>query len=161
MEKSGEELYKEREKRINDAIQLKVPDRVPFFPVTGYYAAKYAGIPFERAWYRTDRWFEANKKMILDLEPDLASPSQLVILGSGPALEAVDFKPLKWPGHSLSPNLSHQFVEQEYMKENEYDALLSDPSDYAIRTYLPVYAVPWSLLRCCLICRPFYGEQQQ
>lgn len=29
MKKVPEELYREREKRIDDAIQLKVPDRVP------------------------------------------------------------------------------------------------------------------------------------
>ena len=28
-------------------------------------------------------------------------------------------------------------VEDEYMKANEYDALLEDPSDYAVRTYMP------------------------
>jgi hypothetical protein len=29
MGKTPEELYQEREKRFNDAVQLKVPDRVP------------------------------------------------------------------------------------------------------------------------------------
>jgi hypothetical protein len=38
MEKTPEDLFKERKKRVMDAIQLKVPDRVPisafgsFFP---------------------------------------------------------------------------------------------------------------------------------
>lgn len=30
MGKTPQELYRDREKRIEDAIQLKIPDRVPF-----------------------------------------------------------------------------------------------------------------------------------
>ena len=41
---SPEQAYKEREKRVNDAIQLQKPDRVPFFPGASYFAAKYAGM---------------------------------------------------------------------------------------------------------------------
>jgi len=135
MEKSPEELYKERERRINDAIQLKVPDRVPLFPVTQLYAAKYTGMTLEEAFYNVNKWWAANKKMIIDLEPDLFFP--FGILTSGRAYEAVDFKQIKWPGHGVSPNHTFQFVEGEYMKADEYDAFINDPTDFAIRTYLP------------------------
>jgi hypothetical protein len=44
MGKTPEELYREREKRINDAIQLKAPDRVPFwFQDVSFFPAKYTG----------------------------------------------------------------------------------------------------------------------
>jgi hypothetical protein len=36
-------LYKQREKRVNDAIELKIPDRVPILVGFGFFAAKYAG----------------------------------------------------------------------------------------------------------------------
>lgn len=137
MEKSHEELYKERGKRINDAIQLKVPDRVPFFPTTHLFAAKYVGMSFEEAFYDSDKWFAANKKMIIDLEPDMYFSPGFAIFTSGQAFEAVDFKQTKWPGHGVSPYHTFQFVEGEYMKADEYDAFLDDPSDYAIRTYMP------------------------
>ena len=55
----------------------------------------------------------------------------------GPTLEVLDYKQLKWPGHGIAPNLSYQYVEGEYMKADEYDALLDDPSDFALRTYMP------------------------
>jgi len=32
MGKSPEELFAERERRVRDAIALKIPDRVPFLP---------------------------------------------------------------------------------------------------------------------------------
>ena len=137
MGKSPEELYKEREKRINDAIQLKVPDRVPFFPATHLYAAKYTGMTLEEAFYGPDKWCEANKKMNIDLEPDLYFPPGLAIFTPGQAFEAVDFKQIKWPGHGVPANHTFQFVEGEYMKADEYDAFLDDPTDFAIRTYMP------------------------
>ncbi len=135
MEKSPEELYKEREKRVNDAIQLKVPDRVPFFPITELYAAKHTGMTLEEAFYNADKWFAAMKKTVIDLEPDIFWP--FGIFTSGQAYEAVDFKQIKWPGHGVSPNHTFQYVEGEYMKADEYDAFLNDLSDFTIRTYLP------------------------
>ncbi len=43
----------------------------------------------------------------------------------------------KRPGYGLGPQGSFQFDEHEFMKAEDYDALLHDPSDFAIRTYLP------------------------
>ena len=133
--KSPEQLYKEREKRIWDAIQLKVPDRVPVHLGLGYFPAKYNGITCEAAYYDHAKWRWASRKTILDFEPDFYR----AVIGntSGLALEALGTKLMKWPGHGVPPNHSHQAIEGEFMKENEYDALLSDLSDFVIRTYLP------------------------
>ena len=50
----------------------------------------------------------------------------------------LDYKLYSWPGHGLPANASSiQFVEGEYMKEDEYDLLIHDPSDFWIRTYVP------------------------
>jgi len=134
-EKSPEQLYEEREKRIGDAIQLKVPDRVPVLLGFGYFPAKYAGITCEAAYYDPAKWRWASRKTVLDFEPDFYRAA--IGAFSGLALEALNTKQMKWPGHGVPPDHCHQFVEGEYMKENEYDALLSDPSDFAMRTYLP------------------------
>ncbi len=142
MKKTNEELYKERTKRVEDAVQLKVPDRVPVTPIFGYFYAKYAGITPEEAHYDYDKWRMAVKKTVMDFQPDLVENPRHAILTPGPMLEIVDFKEIKWPGHGVSANHSFQFVEGEYMKADEYDAFLEDPSDYVIRTYLPrVYGV--------------------
>lgn len=133
--KSPEELYREREKRTNDAIGLKVPDRVPISLRLSYFPAKYNGLTTETAYYDASQWKQASKKLILDLEPDTYAPSTGTV--SGVALEALDALQIKWPGHGVSPYHSHQLLEWEVMKEDEYDAFLSDPSDYIIRSYLP------------------------
>jgi hypothetical protein len=44
---------------------------------------------------------------------------------------------MKWPGHGVGPNRSFQFVEGEYMKAEEYDEFLADPSDWTVRKFLP------------------------
>lgn len=134
MHKTPEQSYKERAKRVEDAIQLQVPDRIPVVLSLGYFPAKYTGVTCADAFYNPAIWKAAIKKTIVDLEPDscnITGPT------SGSALEALDFKQMLWPGHGVSPFHTHQFVEGEYMKADEYDIFLEDPSDFLIRTYLP------------------------
>ncbi len=49
MNQKAQQLYDAREKRISEAIQLKIPDRVPLEISFGYFPAKYAGISCEAA----------------------------------------------------------------------------------------------------------------
>ncbi len=134
MNKTAEQLYQERLKRVEDAIQLKVPDRVPVAISFGYFPAKYAGITCQDAFYDPAKWKEAVKQTVAAMEPDICN---LTGQSSGAALEALDFKQMVWPGHGLAPQYSAQFVEGEYMKADEYEAFFEDPSDFLIRTYLP------------------------
>jgi len=136
MEKTPQELFKERTRRVEDAVQLKVPDRVPFLPAFSFFPAKYAGISFEEAMYDYDKLAEVSKKAIIDFEADMyMNPFSQIALG--PLMEVLDYRQVKWPGHGVAPNYTYQFVEEEYMKADEYDAFLFDPTDYILRTYLP------------------------
>ncbi|MFC1868025.1 uroporphyrinogen decarboxylase family protein [Thermodesulfobacteriota bacterium] len=133
MEKTPKELYKERLKRVEDAIQLKVPDRVPIVPIGDYFPSKYCGVSVEAAFYDPAQWRQAVKKTMVDFEPDLYRASRGF---PGRVYEILGCTQARWPGQ---PGISgtHQFVEGEYMKADEYDAFLYDPSDYAVRSYLP------------------------
>ena len=136
MEKTPQALYQERMKRVQDAVQLKVPDRVPFLPFFTFFPTNYAGINCQEAMYDYDKLGMAWKKMMIDFEPDMYNnPYALVALG--PLLDLLDYKQLKWPGRGVSSNQTYQFVEGEYMKPEEYDAFLSDPTDFALRTFFP------------------------
>jgi uroporphyrinogen-III decarboxylase len=138
MGKTAAELYEERKKRINDAIQLKKTDRVPiWFHDTGFFPAKYAGLTFEDAMYNIDKLFTAYKKTMKDFEPDAFSSPFTVVHVPGETHETLDIKQVKWPGHGVSPLHTFQFVEGEYMKADEYDIFLDDPTDFTIRYYLP------------------------
>lgn len=134
MEMPAQQAYRERLQRVEDAIQLKVPDRVPFFPLDHFLAARYAGITSEEAFYDFDKWFAASRRMIEYLEPDIYFPP--VAAYPGKSLDALDCRQLKWPGRGIPPHSTFQYVEGEYMKADEYDAFLDDPSDYLIRVYL-------------------------
>lgn len=131
--KTCQELYQEREKRVLDAIALKKPDCVPMVLLFGAFAGNYAGISRKDELYDLEKSYEASLKSILEFEPDMASAA----LTFGSALEALDYRQLKWPGYSLPENLGYQFVEGEYMKAEEYEAFLYDPSDFVMRFYWP------------------------
>lgn len=137
--KSPEQLYEEREKRVRDAIELREPDRVPVTMAYGYcyyFAAKYTGLPLSAVYYDPVASREAVKKTILDFEPDLYTGG-FAGANAGTALEALDPHHTKWPGGPLPPDVAHQAIEQEYMKESEYDLFLADPTDFTLRYLLP------------------------
>lgn len=132
--KTVEQLYDEREKRIVDAMELRVPDRVPIVLTTRAFAARYGGLPASAMYYDHAAYREACKKTILDFEPDICPGN---FGGSGETLELLDSRTQRWPGFNLPADVPYQYLEGEYMKADEYDRFLSDPSDFVLRYYLP------------------------
>ena len=130
-----ESEYAERDNRVNDAIAMKVPDRVPFQLFIGYFAGTYCGIPFSSAYYDAAQWRAANIRTITELEPDVYWAQTAAL--SGEAMEILGPLQFRWPGYNVPPNLSHQVVELGPMDAGDYEALLGDPSDYIVRSYLP------------------------
>ena len=128
--------YKERTTRLTRALHLQEPDRVPCFLPAGLFAASYAGTNLHTVMYDYAELRRAWLKFLNEFEADTFMGPALV--PPGRALEAVDYRLYRWPGHGLSPNtLSYQAVEGEYMKANEYDAFINDPTDFWLRIYLP------------------------
>ncbi len=134
MDKATEQLYREREKRYIDAVQLRVPDRVPTSIHLSYFPARFTGITYRDSYYDFPKWKQAYIKTALWLQPDRCEyfPNQ-----SGRVMEALDTKTTAWPGHGVGVNSSHQFIEAEHMKAEEYDSFLNDQSDFNIRCILP------------------------
>lgn len=132
----AEKAYKDRITRIKDAIQMKkLPDRVPVFLTPSFFPMYYAGITPQESMYNYDKCCMAFKKFVMDFEPD--GHLGAVVPGTGKALEILDYKLYSWPGHGVPPEQSYQANEGEYMKANEYDALIDDPSNFFSNTYLP------------------------
>src|SRR5512136_2023629 len=113
MDKSARQIRKEREKRVMDAIALKPTDRVPVLSAIGYFAAKYAGIPSSAAYYDYDAWYAAYEKTLRDFQPDMIYPQGI---SSGKALEILEPKQMRWPGHGVDPYEGHQSIEVDNMK---------------------------------------------
>jgi hypothetical protein len=66
-DRTARQLRAEREKRVMDAIHLKVPDRVPIICGMGFFPARYAGIPFSAAYYDYNAWYNAYRKTLLQV----------------------------------------------------------------------------------------------
>ena len=132
----AEAEYKARVDRLLAALELRVPDRVPVSLNTGFWPALSAGLtPYEsmndpaRA---RKAWIDFNSRF----QPDaMSDPVHYTMPGE--MFEALDYKLYAWPGHGVAKEGSYQYNEKEWMLPEEYDHLISDPSDYMLRTYLP------------------------
>ncbi len=156
----AKQAFTERTRIIKDAVDLKTPDRVPICPMIGFFPAFYAGITAEEAMYDYDKMGAAMKNYHRDFQPDSMSSSFL--LGPGEIFEMLDYKLYKWPGHGTNANTPYQCWEDEYMKADEYDLLINDPSNYWMRVYLPrIFGAfgPWQMLApfTDLVELPFVG----
>jgi hypothetical protein len=132
----AEAAYKESITRIKDAVQLKkAPDRVPVALLPSMFPFSNAGMTIEEAMYDYDKTIAAFKQFILEYKPDMHIGAAQA--GPGKFYEILDYKLYKWPGHGVAPEHSYQCVEAEYMKAEEYDLLIADPSFYFRNFYLP------------------------
>ena len=128
--------YRERVTLIKDAIQLKkIPARIPICPSAGFFPVEYAGVTMFDAMYDYDILTRAWETYCHDFTPDAYnSPTTIV---PGKLLDILDFKLCKWPGRGVSKQQQYQYVEKEYMKAEEYQDLIDDPTGYFMSIYFP------------------------
>ena len=128
--------YKARVTLMKDAIQLKKPPRrIPICPSAGFFPIQYAGISMYDAMYDYDALTRAWEKYSNDLSPDVYNDPSAVVPGS--VLDILDCKLGQWPGHGVSEQSEYQYVEKEYMKADEYQDLIDDPTGFFMNIYLP------------------------
>ncbi len=131
----AEKAYKARVQLFVDAISLKEPERVPIFPMFSFFPAHYSGYTPYDAMYDYEKLFEAWKKCYLELLPDAHGGA--MVSPPGKMFEILDYKLYAWPGHGVDKRFSYQCLEKEYMRDDEYDLLIMDPSYYFSNYYLP------------------------
>jgi hypothetical protein len=96
--KAPDVLYAERERRFDEIVALRKPDRIP-----------------------------VAKEAVLEFGWDQAVPSGVL---PSEAFGAVALKQLRWPGGDLLDDAPFQFVENEWLAEDEYDAFPADPNGF-------------------------------
>ena len=128
--------YDARWQRIMDCVNLKQPDRMPVAMLATFWLARYGGISYRQLMYDYGKTKEISERAILEFQPDAPSPTVLAV-ATGRALEAIGFKQLQWPGHGVRDDQPYQYLDREYMKAEEYDDFLFDPTGFYLRTYLP------------------------
>ena len=133
----AEENYKTRLKRLVDVYSMKIPDRVPLNVNAGNVPLAQAGVDVGDAFYNPEKALEAARVFNEKYSEELECYS-LPFASSGKALDILDYKLYAWPGHKLPMSApGWQFIEGEYMTADEYDDLITDPSDFWMRKYLP------------------------
>ncbi len=132
---SVERGFKERARGMVDAIHLKKSTRVLVSPPLNTYPIAYAGMTPHDAMYDYAKLGEAIRKFHADFQPDFSGGCR--IYGPGKLFDILDYKLYRWPGHGVDKTMPYQCVETDYMKTDEYDRLIADPSGYFMRTYLP------------------------
>jgi len=133
----AEKRYKTRVARFIKAIKMEEPDRVPcILPVT-YYPATHIGVSYRTIMYDYSELRRAWLTFMKDF-PEMDECSGPGFVMSGRVMDAIDSKIQKWPGHGLPEDAWYsQFVEGEYMKADEYDDIMKDPTGYSLRVSLP------------------------
>jgi hypothetical protein len=135
---AAETAYKERAQRLIDAYSLREPDRVPVVVRTGSIPAYQYGLNYKTVSYDYEKSAEVFSRFNEEHAADLDSYAVPFAIAPGRVLDSLDYKLYNWPGHGLpDDSRGYQYVEEEYMKVDEYDAFLRDPSDFWLRTYLP------------------------
>ncbi|OGO30142.1 MAG: hypothetical protein A2Z29_07585 [Chloroflexi bacterium RBG_16_56_11] len=134
----AKKFYKERVTRLLKASRCEEPDRVPVSLPIGNYPAYYAGYNFKRMMYDYKALSESWKKFMEDFYEDMDMFMGPGFVFSGRVMDTLDYKNYAWPGHGLGDDVNtFQFVEAAYMKADEYDALMKDPSDFGFRVLTP------------------------
>ncbi|MFH1646174.1 MAG: uroporphyrinogen decarboxylase family protein [Chloroflexota bacterium] len=132
----AKQAFKARARRLIDVYQVKEPDRVPVSLPVGNMPAYLDGTDLHSVMYDYDRLIKAWDRFNREFEMDTFSSPALVLPGR--VYDLLDCKLYQWPGHGLPENATGiQFVEGEYMKPDEYDLLLKNPSDFWQRVYMP------------------------
>jgi uroporphyrinogen-III decarboxylase len=128
--------YKKRVTRFIKAIKLEEPDRVPVILPAGSFPIYNAGMTLKEVMYDNKKLCQAYRKFFDEFKADTFTGPGMT--PPGRASEMINSLSSKWPGHGLPDDAGmQQFVEDEYMKADEYDVFINDISDYCLRYYLP------------------------
>ncbi len=128
--------YAERLRRLANAVALRPADRVPTIFYTMFWHARYGGFSCREAMYDYAKVSDAMRRILLEFEPDAYAPPH-VITSIGPIMDRIGYRQMNWPGHGTADNVSYQYLDREYMKGEEYEDYLFDPTGFYLEKFLP------------------------
>ena len=139
MAKDTEQLYQSRLNRYVTAMRNEKPDMVPIRPFVAEFTARYAGYTCQEVTQDYEKAFAAARKCAADFDWD-AVVGNMVYLWSG-ITQANGLKYYAVPGIDLPVDIGFQYKEppeeQAFMKPEEYDAFIEDPTGFLFNVWLP------------------------
>jgi uroporphyrinogen-III decarboxylase len=136
VDKAARERHDASIDRTIKAIKIEeLPDRVPIHIAAGSYPSYYAGYDLKTTMFNPEKLREAWLKFARDFVTD---GLEAVFANSGAFYELMQTRTNRWPGGGLPDDATMiQFVEKEYMAEDEYGLYFRNPTDYILRRFLP------------------------
>jgi uroporphyrinogen-III decarboxylase len=139
MQNDLEALYEQRLSRYLTAMRNGQPDRVPIRPFAAEVTAKYAGFTCQQVTHDYRMAFEAVVRCCRDFDWDAAVPN-MVYVWTG-LTQAIGLRYYGVPGIDVGPDVTFQYREpaedRAFMKREEYDELIDDPTRFLYETWLP------------------------
>jgi uroporphyrinogen-III decarboxylase len=134
-----ESLYQERLKRYVTAMRNEKPDMIPIRPFVAEFTAKYAGYTSQEVSYDYEKAFTAARKCAAEFDWDAVVGN--MVYGWMALVKAIGLKYYAVPGIETPPNTAFQYLEppedEAWMRADEYDALIDDPTGYLYNVWLP------------------------
>lgn len=134
-----EQLYSQRLARYTAAMRNEKPDCVPIRPFVAEFTAKYAGYTCQEVTHDYEKAFLAARKCASEFDWD-ATVSNMVYVWTG-LTNAIGLKYYGVPGMDVPADTGFQYHEppetEAFMKANEYDALIDDPTGFLYNVWLP------------------------
>jgi len=134
-----EQLYQERLTRYVTALRNEKPDKIPIRPFVAEFVAKYAGYSCQQVCHDYNLAFEATVKCAKEFDWD-AVVANMVYVWTGLA-QAAGLRYYGIPGIGIPHTVGFNYIEppedQAFMRADEYDALIDDPTGFLYNIWLP------------------------
>ncbi len=134
-----EKLYNERLNRYVTAMRNEKPDMIPIRPFVAEFTAVHAGFTCQEVTHDFNKAFIAARKCAADFDWD-AVVANMVYVWTG-LTQAIGLEYYGVPGIDIPPNAGFQYrepaEERAYMKADEYDRLIDDPTAFLYEVWLP------------------------
>ena len=134
-----EQLYRQRLKRYTTALRNQQPDCIPIRPFVAEFTAKYAGYTCQQVTHDFTKAFDAARVCAADFDWD-AVVANMVYVWTG-LTQAIGLHYYGVPGIDIGPDVGFQYREPSedaaFMKADEYDALIDNPTGFLYNVWLP------------------------
>lgn len=135
----AERLYRQRLARYVTAMRNEKPDMIPIRPFVAEFTAKHAGYTCQEVTHDYTKAFDAAVKCAQDFGWDAVVPN-MVYVWTGLA-QAMGLRYYAIPGIEIPHNSGFNYIEPPedlaWMRADEYDALIDDPTAFLYNIWLP------------------------